>query len=317
MKITIVAFDLWGFNKKIAEELLKQNHSVTFLDINSEAFKYYYKSKWHRIGNFINKVFLGKNIKKDYRNRTLIKMINELPKQDYILIVNAILFRKDILALLRSKTNKFIAYNYDSLARMPLPENHDTLFDNIFSFDVNDVADNNNLSLLTNYIYLEKHINPKPKNKAFMILSKSHEREVILSKIADIFDSKNLNYEFIVANPATKRVNKKIHLTEHHVKLEIVEEKMKDAEILIDLVRQNQTGLSFRFFEAMALHKKVITNNQTIKQYDFYNANNILVIVNENIVIPDAFLNSKYQPLPEVLYKKYTVENWISTAFNF
>lgn len=317
MRITIVAFDLWGFNQKIVDHLVKQNHIVTFLDISSEKFKYYYKSKWHRVSNFLNKVFVGKNIKKDYRNRTLIKMINELPKQDHVLIVNASLFRKDILALLRSKTNKFIAYNYDSLARMPLPENHDTLFDNIFSFDVNDVASNNELSLLTNYIYLDKNINPKPKNKAFMILSKSHEREVILSKIADIFDSKNLNYEFIVANPSTKRVNKKIHLTEHHVKLDIVEEKMKNAEILIDLVRNNQTGLSFRFFEAMALHKKVITNNQTIKQYDFYNENNILVIDNENIIIPDTFLNSKYQHLPEGLYKKYTVEHWISTAFNF
>ena len=92
---------------------------------------------------------------------------------------------------------------------------------------------------------------------------------------------------------------------------------MKNAEILVDLVRQNQTGLSFRFFEAMALHKKVITNNQTIKQYDFYNENNILLIDNENIIIPDTFLNSKYQPLPEELYKKYTVENWIATAFNF
>lgn len=317
MNITIVAFDLWGFNKKIADELSKQNHTVTFLDINSTNFKYVYKSKTHRVGNFLSKVFLDKNIKKDYRNRTLIKMINDLPKQDYILIINAILFRNDILDLLLEKTNKFIAYNYDSLARMPLPENHEKLFDQIFSFDINDVAKNSELSLLTNYIYLDKHINTSPKNKAFMILSKSKEREVILSKIADIFDSKSLNYEFIVANPATKKVNKKIHLTEHHVKLDIVEQKMKDAEILIDLVRHNQTGLSFRFFEAMALHKKVITNNQTIKQYDFYNKNNILVIDNENIIIPDTFLNSKYQPLSKDLYKKYTVENWISTAFNF
>lgn len=315
MNITIVAFDLWGFNRKIVDELLKQNHTVNFLDLN--AIKYTYKSKMHRVGNFLNKVFLGKNIKKDYRNRTLIKMINDLPKQDHVLIVNPILFRKDILALLRSKTNKFIAYNYDSLARMPLPENHHTLFDAIFSFDIYDVKANSELSLLTNYIYLDKHLNTTPKNKAFMILSKSYEREVILSKIADIFDGKNLNYEFIVANPATKKVNKKIHLTEHHIKLDIVEQKMKDAEILIDLVRENQTGLSFRIFEAMALHKKIITNNHTIKQFDFYNENNILVIDNDNISIPDTFLNTTYQPLPEELYNKYTLKNWISTAFNF
>ncbi|SEH67040.1 hypothetical protein SAMN02927937_00790 [Paenimyroides aquimaris] len=315
MKITILAFDLWGFNKKIADSLIQKDIEVTFLDLN--AIKYIYKSKWHRAGNFLNKVFLGKNIKKDYRNRTLIKMINELPKQDYVLMVNPGLFRKDILALFRAKTNQLIAYNYDSLARIPLPENHNTLFNKIFSFDINDVKKHSYLSLLTNYIYLDKHINTIPKNKAFMILSKSHEREIILSKIADILDANNLNYEFIVANPATKKVNKKIHLTEQHIKLDTVIEKMKEAEILIDLVRQNQTGLSFRIFEAMALHKKIITNNTTIKDYDFYNENNILVIDNENITIPETFLNSEYQPLSEELYQKYTLDNWIRTAFSF
>lgn len=315
MKITILAFDLWGFNKKIADYLIQKDIEVTFLDTNS--IKYIYKSKMERVANFLNKVFLGKNIKKDYLNRTLIKMINELPKQDYVLMVNPGLFRKDILALLRAKTNQLIAYNYDSLDRIPLPENHEILFNKIFSFDINDVKNNSKLSLLTNYIYLDKHINTLPKNKAFMILSKSHEREIILSKIADILDANNLNYEFIVANPATKKVNKKIHLTEQHIKLDIVIEKMKEAEILIDLVRQNQTGLSFRIFEAMALHKKIITNNTTIKDYDFYNENNILVIDNENITIPETFLNSEYQPLSEELYQKYTLDNWVRTAFNY
>ncbi len=99
------------------------------------------------------------------------------------------------------------------------------------------------------------------------------------------------------------------------MKLDTVIEKMKEAEILIDLVRQNQTGLSFRIFEAMALHKKIITNNTTIKDYDFYNENNILVIDNENITIPETFLNSEYQPLSEELYQKYTLDNFTKTVF--
>src|SRR5690606_14400687 len=143
----------------------------------------------------------------------------ELPNQDYVLMVIAGLFRKDILALLRDITIQLIAYMYYSLARISLAENHDKIFNKIFSFDINDVKKHSYLSLLTNYIYLDKHINTIPKNKAFMILSKSHEREIILSKIADILDANNLNYEFIVANPATKKVNKKIHLTEQHIKL--------------------------------------------------------------------------------------------------
>lgn len=314
MNITIVAFDLWGFNKKIVDHLIKQGHEVTFLDIN--AINYIYKNKWQRAGNFLNKVFFGKNIKKDYRNQTLIKRISELPKQDYVLIVNPNQFRNDIRLLLRNKTTNFIAYNYDSLARIPLPENHNELFDKIFSFDIEDVQKNSYLTLLTNFIYLDKLPYLQTQNKAFMILSKSYEREVLLSRIANIFDKKGIyNYEFIVANPATKKVNKRIHLTDKHIKLDIVINKMKNAEILIDLVRPNQTGLSFRVFEAMALQKKIITNNQTIKKYDFYNSNNILVINNQVDDISDEFLTRPYEEIPEEIYYKYTLENFINTLF--
>lgn len=314
MKITIVAFDLWGFNKKVADYLIKQNHEVTFLDSNN--IRYIYKNKLERVLNFFNKLFFNRNVKKDFINKTLIKKISNIETQDYILIVNPNQFRFDITLLLRNKTANFIAYNYDSLARIPLPPNYDELFDKIFSFDVKDVNENSFLTLLTNFIYLDKNINLCPKNKAFMILSKSYEREVLLNKIANILDAKGIyNYEFIVANPVTKKVNKRIHLTEEHIKLDVVIEKMKDAEILIDLVRPNQTGLSFRVFEAMALHKKIITNNKTIKNYDFYNENNILVINEDQIDIPDTFLVNSYQEIPKEIYFKYTLENFVNTLF--
>jgi len=90
---------------------------------------------------------------------------------------------------------------------------------------------------------------------------------------------------------------------------------MKNAEILIDLVRSNQTGLSFRIFEAMALQKKIITNNQSIKEYDFYNSNNILVIDNQVDNIADEFLTKPYKEIPEEIYYKYTLENFINTLF--
>jgi len=314
MKITIVAFDLWGFNKKIADHLIANGHEVTFIDSN--AIRYIYKNNGERIMNFINKLFFKRNIKKDYLNKKMIEIIENSPTQDTIFIVNPKQFRPDILDLLRDKTNKFIAHNYDSLSRIPLPDNANILFDKIYSFDIDDVKKNKFLNLLTNFIYLDKEINNTPRNKAFMILSKSLEREITLSNIANILDRKKItNYEFIVANPATKKVNKKILLTEKHVTLNIVIEKMKDAEILIDLVRPNQTGLSFRIFEAMALHKKIITNNATIKEYDFYNDNNILII-NDNIEdIPNLFLNTPYQPIPEDIYYNYTLDNFVNTVF--
>jgi len=314
MKITIVAFDLWGFNRQLVEYLKLEGIEVTFYDSNS--IRYIYKSKSERVKNFFSKIFLNHNIKKDYLNKTLTREINNLEVQDYILIVNPGQFKKEIIALLRNKTSTFIAYNYDSLSRIPLPENRGQLFDKIYSFDLTDVKENEDLTLLTNFIYVDREINPSPKNKAFMILSKSVERERILSRIADILDKKNiLNYEFIVANPATKKVNKHIKLTEKHVPLQTVITKMKDAEILIDLVRPNQSGLSFRVFEAMAFHKKLITNNETIREYDFYNPENILVLDNDFNDIPDAFLNQPYKDIPEDIYHKYTLQHFAKTVF--
>ncbi len=314
MKITIVAFDLWGFNEKVADYLKLQGNEVTFID--SDKIKYVYKNKKERIVNFFNKLLFNKNIKKNYRNNKILEIIHQLPKQDCILIVNPYQFHADIVNLLREKAQFYIAHNYDSLTRIPLPINYKQLFDKVYSFDIEDVKSNHDLGFLTNFIYLDKEVNEDCKNKTFMILSKSIEREKILSEIADFFDEKGIaNYEFIVAYPEFKNGNKNIQLINHHIDLELVIDKMKNSEILIDLVRPKQTGLSFRIFEAMALHKKIITNNQTITQYDFYNPNNILVIDNQDVKLPDDFLNSKYEEIPAEIYQKYTLKHWVQTVF--
>src|SRR5690606_30993001 len=133
------------------------------------------------------------------------------------------------------------------------------LFDEIYSFDLEDVKKNSFLQHLSNFNYLKEKFNLKPKNKAFIIISQSETRECILNKIADHFDAINIkNYQFIVHNPKLKKLNKNIEIITNHIPLDEINLMMENAEILIDLVRPNQTGLSFRIFEAMALHKKII-----------------------------------------------------------
>lgn len=314
MKITIVAFDLWGFNQKIVDHLKNKGVEVTFID--SSKIHFTYKSTLQRIKNFFSKTFLNKNIKKNYRHNTVLEIIEVLEMQDIILIVNPDHFKSEVINSLKLKTRKYIAYNYDSLIRNPLPENYLELFDTVFSFDLNDIKENHNLKPLTNFNYLEKKNNNKSQTKAFIILLHSLERELILKKIADSFDEQNItNYEFIVVDPVLKKTNKNIIKLENPLSLETIYDKMDKSEILIDLVRENQSGLSFRFFEAMALHKKIITNNKSILEYDFYNENNILLIDENFTQIPSTFLTKPYELLPEKIYNKYTIENWVKTVF--
>ena len=316
MKITFLVDDVWNFNRLIAKRLQQKKHMVTFID--SSKIHFSYKNNVQRITNFFNKTFFNKNIKRGFLERTLLQTIENLPLQDCIIIINPDTFSKQIVNLLKLKTKRYIAHNYDSLDRHPLPVNHTELFDQVFSFDIQDVQKNNFITLLNNFIYTEKKVSIEPKNKMFMILSKSKEREIILSKIANALDRKNItNYEFIVVNPElTENINKNIILTTKSISLDDVTKKVANSEILIDLVRTNQSGLSFRFFEAMAFHKKIITNNKNVMLYDFYNPNNILVINDDFTEIDDAFLNNAYEPVPENIYKNYTIDAWIKTAFN-
>ena len=77
-----------------------------------------------------------------------------------------------------------------------------------------------------------------------------------------------------------------------------------------------QQGLTFRVFEAMGFRKKLITTNADIVNYDFYNANNIFVWTEDSKEIPDAFFETDYEELPEEIFKKYSLENWLKTIFS-
>ena len=85
--------------------------------------------------------------------------------------------------------------------------------------------------------------------------------------------------------------------------------------MILDLVRDNQIGLSFRVFEAMAFQKKLITSNKSIKNYDFYNPKNILIVDKSNLVFDNSFFETKYEPLPDDIYRKYTLDSWVENIF--
>lgn len=314
MKVTILSLDLYGFNKFIANEL--QNKGIEATYINSAAFKHVYKNFGEKIINFFSKTILKKNLKKNKQTQFVLdKILNEI--QDITLVVDPAHFNHTILKEVRKKSKKLIAYNYDSMAQLPLPADKMSYFDEIYSFDKNDCK-KYDFKFITNFIYLPKSpINFKNTLKAFTIQSKSKDRIFTLSKIADQLDSLNIkNYEFLVYGKVNTKINKNIIFFNERIGLETFQKRMDNSEILLDLVRDGQNGLSFRIFEAMALQKKLITTNKNIIDYDFYNPNNILVIDAKNPTITTNFLKSNYQPIPENIYNKYTLNNWIKTVIN-
>jgi len=65
----------------------------------------------------------------------------------------------------------------------------------------------------------------------------------------------------------------------------------------------------------LGLHKKLITTNSDIVNYDFYNPQNILVVDEKNPTIPASFFETKYIPIPAAIFNKYTLEGWTDAIF--
>ncbi len=64
------------------------------------------------------------------------------------------------------------------------------------------------------------------------------------------------------------------------------------------------------------MQRKIITTNQSIKNYDFYKPNNILIIDEKHITFKPEFFNTPYEPIPESVYNKYTLSIWVNVVFD-
>ena len=88
------------------------------------------------------------------------------------------------------------------------------------------------------------------------------------------------------------------------------------ARCVIDIVQNGQTGITLRPLEALALRKKLITNNRNILNYDFYDPSNIFILGVDDIAKLDVFLNTEFKPISSKVISKYDIMTWLSNFVN-
>ncbi|KFC18715.1 glycosyltransferase [Chryseobacterium sp. FH1] len=319
MKICLISFDHWQYDAHIVDALLKKGIDARHINIG----KYQHSSKLSRLKNTLSKIFLGKNPKLELRQRFIINELKKIGFQDQILVINPELIDREYHLKIKEYTKRYIAYLYDSLARHPINCLVEGVFDDIYSFDKDDIK-TQNFKEVNNYIYLD-HITQQNQSPKYDVcyLASFDNRIATIPRIADQLDKLKKKYQFVIVGKKTW-LKKLIKFSENNSSIQYqikridhkdVPQYYNDSKAILDLVRDNQTGLSFRIFEAMALEKKLITDNAKIKDYDFYNPNNILVLNNDYDNLQSDFFQKPYHKIPEHIYNKYTLENWIVNVF--
>lgn len=83
---------------------------------------------------------------------------------------------------------------------------------------------------------------------------------------------------------------------------------MKKTSVIIDIKQNKSTGLSLRHAEALFFGKRIITDNETIMKYDFYDERFIKFIKNDFKNL-HKFIKSESFPNNSSFKKRYTVES--------
>ena len=313
MNITLISLDNWGFNQYISNALQQKGYNVTHIDFHK--YKYKYPSFFHKIYNSVLKLFLKRNLKMEFYGRSIIEKLKENNEfQDLIITIKGDHIDSKSITDFKKYTKKSVGFFNDSVKRCPKISRVIPYFDEVFSFEKED-CEKYNLKFLTNFIYdkiSNDTLSKKYKYRIFNISSKDKRTKSII-KIADTLKKNNIQTKIVILDSKnTLKKTNNIEIIRKPISLEKVNENIDNSEVLLDIQREKQKGLTFRVFESLGKNKKLITTNPDIVNYDFYNSNNILAINIENPEIPKAFFDNSYEPIPQNILQKYTLESWIN-----
>ena len=292
--------------------MLDKSESVDLTFINIDAIPFSYKNIFSRISNTILKLFSYSGLKEINRTKFIINSLVNGELFDQTLIIRPDKLEIDALIFLRKNSTEMSCFLFDGIENYIKQKDTLTYFDTVFSYDKVDV-EKYNFKFLTNYIY-DNEIESRPITNFAFNISSYDMRFSFIEKIAESLSEKKIPYLFIIkTNKITK--HKYIKIIDEYLPIDEVKEDIASSLALVDIQFKNQHGLSFRVFEALGYSKKLITNNQDIVNYDFYNENNIFVISESNYEIPLSFFETEYVEIDSKIVDKYHLRNWILEVF--
>lgn len=266
--------------------------------------------------------------KSDEYYKTIIK-VNERINYDYVFVIKCdMIFERTLKELRRTFPKaKFCLYLYDSVKNIPGIKDKIMHFDYASSFDRNDCESGMGFNFRPLFFSDDFRKNEDDKKEyqydvAFCGTIHS-DRYDILKKVEGHCKNDGLRYSsfyylqskfiyyYYKLTKASFRGTKPQDFSfekKPHKEIANIEDSTR---IIIDIQHPAQSGLTMRTIEMIGLKKKIITTNQDIVNYDFYEPVNVCVIDRKNPKLDNQFLDVAYRELPDSIYKKYSLEQWI------
>ncbi len=284
----------------------------TVVMVLSNGYPYYYKNWGERCLNFFLKRCFNLNIKIIRSQNIILQKINQYTTYDIVYVNRPDILSPKLLMLITKKAKLSIVHYWDSFTKIKGQKETIPYFDIHYSFDKNDCIQYG-LHFTTNFYFID-NFSQKPKYEVLFLGTYDHR----FPKIKQIIQQ--LNNQGKKANALLFSKDKNIRKQHASTNISFLDKIIPfpeivahsgNTQIILDIHHPNQSGLSFRPFEAIGLKKKLITTNPDIQTYDFYDPNNIFIWTDTTLSVPDSFFSTPYTEIPLTIQQKYTLENWV------
>lgn len=322
--ILLISVKFFNYEVLIKKELEKMGATVALYDERPS-------------NSFFSKAII--RIKKEVYKTKITSYYQKIMKElegksfDYFLLIKGEVVPVFFIDFLREKNPsiKLIYYTYDSFKNNKNGLDIMNLFDAKFTFDSNDAIQYNMgfrpLFFATDYsdLYMKNEENFK-YDLAF--IGTAHSDRYIIAENANNWCNKNGLKMFTFYFSPSKLLFKIKKLTEKSFKnfdpkkisYNSLSHKniitiYKDSKAILDINHPGQNGLTMRTFETLGAGRKLITTNEKVKNYPFYNENNIWIIDRDNPQYGKTFFETDFSPMPNNIYESMSLNGWIKEVF--
>lgn len=316
-RILVVAPDFFNYYRLICHSLEESGWEVVYLPDRPPV------GSLGKIG-----IRKARSLFAPYLNAFYKAKIEELGRFDRILIIKGEGITEQTMSVLRTNSPgaKITLYLWDGIRNVPGGQSLSRLVDDVFTFDPEDAKVFGFKLQPLFYVAASEKIEVKvPRFLVSFVGSIHSDRLKVISAVRKAlrhrddlyvfvyFPSKIIFYFRKFFDPSF-RLFSPGELTLKSISKDAVEDVFRSSRAVLDIQHPKQTGLTMRTLETLALGKKLITTNQTVVQYPFYNAKNICVIDRQNPVVPEEFFNSEVDQASVDLVKSYELQCWVNSV---
>ena len=251
---------------------------------------------------------------------------------DYIFVIKSECVDANIMQMLRAHfpRAKCILYMWDGLNNIPNGTERLSLYDRVLTFDHEDAE---KYGIILRPLFFRKEyarLSQEPDRYDYDVsfIGTAHTiRPKLVKAVEAICKAEGrtcFRYLFLphplvywynkLLNKDYRKVRKSdIHFTS--ISADEVRRIYDTSRCILDVEHVAQRGLTIRTIEMIGMGKKLITTNTGIQKYDFYNPKNILILDRENPQIPAEFWESAYEPVPQEIINRYSLESFVRELF--